>query len=455
MLFLFPQLAAAQVVINEVMPDPAAARDKSEWVELYNYSDQDVDISGWLLDGKTLSAGAKFVIPAFGYGIVTTDKSEFIAEFDDVPNLIESALQLANTADTVELQSSGYTDSVSYTNTKPGVSWERVGPLCSTLKLNPENHSLNAQNQSVDLECWNPSHLPQLPPTLEFSLDQNSWSSTVSHIGPTKIFMQYHVNSGEDVLDASWVDDQGVKLDSPWSVQNYVGRGLKLVLTTDKGEEEVESEPLAIYPRVELTEFMPNPDGADAGNEWFELRNLETYSYKLPGLRLVLNGKVIWEGDKTIKLQPLSYTKIMLPKSVLGNCSSKPCEQNLRLYWGTKLANKVVYSETKENQSWSIQPTGKWTTTWQVTPGAANKPFFVATKTIPHPASPQVPSVSNPPKQTWSLPKLLDYNPQKLGVSRKLVNISLQLFWITLAFTCLTIIIPKDWVSKYARWWWD
>ena len=53
-LFLhFPVFADTTVVINEFLPTPSSGND---WIELYNHSQNDIDISGWILDDEgTLS----------------------------------------------------------------------------------------------------------------------------------------------------------------------------------------------------------------------------------------------------------------------------------------------------------------------------------------------------------------------------------------------------------------
>lgn len=47
--FLSPRVVFSQVVINELLPNPA---DGVDWVELYNTTDQDVDLDGWVLDDE-------------------------------------------------------------------------------------------------------------------------------------------------------------------------------------------------------------------------------------------------------------------------------------------------------------------------------------------------------------------------------------------------------------------
>jgi hypothetical protein len=49
-IFLFsPGVVFAQVVINEILPDPT---DGSDWIELYNTTNQDVDLNGWIVDDE-------------------------------------------------------------------------------------------------------------------------------------------------------------------------------------------------------------------------------------------------------------------------------------------------------------------------------------------------------------------------------------------------------------------
>ncbi len=65
--------AQAQLVINEILQDPAAVSDSAgEWLELYNPTGSPVDVEGWTLrdDGTnshTIANGAPLVVPPGGY----------------------------------------------------------------------------------------------------------------------------------------------------------------------------------------------------------------------------------------------------------------------------------------------------------------------------------------------------------------------------------------------------
>lgn len=49
-IFLFsPRVVFAQVVINELLPNPTEGAD---WVELYNTTNQDINLDGWILDDE-------------------------------------------------------------------------------------------------------------------------------------------------------------------------------------------------------------------------------------------------------------------------------------------------------------------------------------------------------------------------------------------------------------------
>src|SRR5438309_513582 len=75
----------AQVVINEIFyhaPDDLA---DLQWVELYNTSEQAVNLSGWrLAKGIKFDFGPGATIPPHGYMVVCKDRQRF-KEFYEAP----------------------------------------------------------------------------------------------------------------------------------------------------------------------------------------------------------------------------------------------------------------------------------------------------------------------------------------------------------------------------------
>jgi hypothetical protein len=136
---LLPAQASAQVVINEVMYNPAGSDAGREWVELYNKGQSDVTMVGgsgkgsWRLnDGSnhTLtdpSGGTgrgSLIVPAGGYLIVANDPNDFISgEYAGGSySVVKSSLSLNNNGATLTLlDGTGATvDTVSYAPSQGG-----------------------------------------------------------------------------------------------------------------------------------------------------------------------------------------------------------------------------------------------------------------------------------------------------------------------------------------------
>ncbi len=75
------------VVINEIMYNPSGSGNDApkEWVELYNTSNDTVDVDGWTIGNDSLSAHSQFsygstTIPAGGYAIITAETTTVFEE---------------------------------------------------------------------------------------------------------------------------------------------------------------------------------------------------------------------------------------------------------------------------------------------------------------------------------------------------------------------------------------
>ena len=105
---VLPLSAHAQIIITEVMYDPAGSDDKQEWIELYNDGADAVDLTKWTFaDGSSATKhglnvppknGGKgsTLIPAGGYAVIADDATTFVAAFPSVENVIDSTMSLPN-----------------------------------------------------------------------------------------------------------------------------------------------------------------------------------------------------------------------------------------------------------------------------------------------------------------------------------------------------------------------
>ncbi|MFP4543275.1 MAG: lamin tail domain-containing protein [Candidatus Kapaibacterium sp.] len=129
---LIYETAAAQIVINELMPAP---QNGPEWVELYNNSANSISISkAEFRDAKSTTSLPALEIDAGGYLILTKDPEEFTSAWPEVPEgiILEASLPaLNNTTDEAVLYiNAELADSLYYDmkNGKKGSSFERIDP---------------------------------------------------------------------------------------------------------------------------------------------------------------------------------------------------------------------------------------------------------------------------------------------------------------------------------------
>ena len=90
-LFLvFPAISFAQLIINEIAWMGTTESANAEWVELYNTTSENIDLSGWGLyeaGGDTLMISLSKNIIANGYFLierVTPSVSDSVSGIDDV-----------------------------------------------------------------------------------------------------------------------------------------------------------------------------------------------------------------------------------------------------------------------------------------------------------------------------------------------------------------------------------
>lgn len=70
------------VLINEIMYDPSGLDDKREWIEIFNISSNEIDITGWKfyeggVNHKLIAKQECMVIPPQGYAIIADDTTAF------------------------------------------------------------------------------------------------------------------------------------------------------------------------------------------------------------------------------------------------------------------------------------------------------------------------------------------------------------------------------------------
>lgn len=125
---------ATVVVINEIMFAPV--QGASEWVELFDNAESPLDLRGWRLCGRLLSAQT-LTLDSGGYLVVAADSASCVADFRDIDALVVSPeggwSPLNNEGEAVVLQdqTGAVIDSVFYERNwsrVDGASLERIHP---------------------------------------------------------------------------------------------------------------------------------------------------------------------------------------------------------------------------------------------------------------------------------------------------------------------------------------
>lgn len=431
--------AAPQVVINEVAWMGTLARASNEWIELYNTTDSAVDITGWQLvsDDGTPNIALSGTIAAHGYFLLERTSDDTIknipADQIYVGALSNSgeALSLRNSAgndiDRVTQWFGGDnvtkgamiridpakdgTDATAWaTATLAGAARDSNGnAIIGTPRAENEmpaapastNDNSATQNDSkgtssgttasTDTSQNTPQAssplLPQI--VIHVSVTNGGKPLTVDELSVpvgTRLGLTADTKGAAETLQWSLGDGTSVKGElSVNHTFNYPGTYfVTLVGESGSARTRAQLEVFAYSGDLAISEFLPNPSGADTGKEWLELENTGDYLVDL-------GGSVIETGDKSGSQYTIpAYTYItphgflVIPESAshltFGNASGSI---TLR-YPNGAVADAVTYKKAPEGESAIHKGDGfVWTT--KLTPGFSNvlNPIKPVTNKVP------------------------------------------------------------------------
>ncbi len=197
------------VFINEFLPDPVGSDTENEFIELYNESDTEADISGWVLDtggSSTFSFSSGTVIAPHGFLVFLSGDTG-------------AKISLTNTGDTIVLAwPDGTTqDEVTYVGSSEGWSYNRTneGAYEQSALVTPgakNDFPPAATPIPTGSPSPEPSFTPSPTPTVAVYSDEVSISEFLPNpVGDDTIeeFIELH-NASSDTADISeWILDTG------------------------------------------------------------------------------------------------------------------------------------------------------------------------------------------------------------------------------------------------------
>jgi len=114
------------VVINEIHYDPDVKTDLAEFVELYNVTDEPVNVSGWYFsNGISFTFPGNSFIPPNGFVVIAQNAAKFQAKFGFAPTG-QFEGKLSNEGETICLRDTN-NDKVDEVTYKLGFPWPTVG----------------------------------------------------------------------------------------------------------------------------------------------------------------------------------------------------------------------------------------------------------------------------------------------------------------------------------------
>ncbi len=387
--FFMPVLAHAQLQLSEVMYDSPGTDTGREWVEVYNSTVQDVDLSDWtFFQGGTnhkissLASSTPAVLKGSSYAIIASDSSKFFIDWPHYTGIIfHSAFSLKNTGETISLSNKG--QQVDQYTIDPAIGAQGDGN--SLQKLNglwvgaaPTPGAANrvsqgaVQNPNPESSGTDPSPSTTNNPVVAASTAETQTSSN----GTSIVFKQYPVDpqifctmsvsnspvvgvavkfSGESwglqkepLANARyiWNFGDGSTAEGKSAFHTYREEGTYFaVLSVGAGEYSASSNLKIdiVKPQIEISKVLvgeagfvevKNGSSQDIDISGFSLRSGGN-SFYFPLSSVVVAGQSLRFYQETLGFKPISQVTLFYPNGVQLDAYSEGQNENL----GVKVIN--------------------------------------------------------------------------------------------------------------------
>lgn len=320
------QTGSEQIVFTEIMYDLEGSDDKREWVEIYNNSNQDIEInSDWrfyegsnhmitVIQGDSILASAETVI-------IVDNPEYFLTDHPDYQGtILDSVVKLNNSGEEIKL------------SLDKGETWIVIVQYDSVAGANGDGYSLEFNDNS-----WQPSNdIGGSPGSCLFNNEQEDCDC------------EEEINDNENEQAEEPFDNNQQNEEPPQSPPEQ-----KIVYSTN------------IY----INEVVPDPDGSDEEGEFIELYNNDNQEIDLVGWQLSDNTDKIYNLSGIIVANGFLVIYRTDSGIVLNNSNGDTVEL---FNPNNELVNQVVYDKAVAAQSYSRTIIGEWEWTEELTPGQAN-----------------------------------------------------------------------------------
>ncbi|MFT7563581.1 MAG: hypothetical protein ACI8ZT_001228, partial [Bacteroidia bacterium] len=347
-LALIASPVSAQVVINEIIQNPAAVGDSAgEWFELFNPTGGAVDIEGWTIsdndiDSHLINNGGPLLVPAGGYLVLgnNTDSGTnggvtvaysygsnwflangadevvlfdgFMAEIDRVeydggpnfPDPTGASMSLESPASDNNVGSNWCTSTSSYGAGDLGTPGA-ANDACVVPDTPPTVNSTSPANNAIDIAEGSNVVITfseeVTAPDGAFTIDCSisSGHAFTASASPATVFTLNPTVDFDPVEKCTVTIDKDQVADTDGSPQNMTA---DFLFTFSTPGFVIDLEPMVI------NEIIQNPSAVSDGNgEWFELYNPGTETVDLDGWTVKDNGSNIFVVSGTLEVTAGAY----------------------------------------------------------------------------------------------------------------------------------------------------
>ncbi len=354
--------APATILIVEIQTGSNNSTGE-DFVELYNLTDEPIDLTTWRLDYRATGSASSW-----------SKKAQLVGSIEPRGKYLVST--------------KNYLDDQADAHLSSGLSKDGGSLRLVRVGDSPEDDEI------VDLVGWGAAQEFAGSSSLSIPKDGQSLKRNVDEDG-----MYSNVNDGH-------VDFMLSNSPTPSSSDEPIAQEIEPELpdstpVTDKADDDTltfeESVTLEEYPYLEISELFVDPQSplSDTNDEFIEIYNSGSETVNLEGY--VLQTGLTYNHSmvlSTLQIAPGQY--IALPSSETKlSLSNSGSRARIVGPSGRVIFETPAYESAKTGQSFSIDSTGNWQWTSHVTPGASNVISQPVVTTKPSTTKPKTSSVSS------------------------------------------------------------
>ena len=354
-----------QIIINEILPNPAGSDNEDEFVELKNIGSEAIDLASWTISDNTDN----------DYTISSEDfiSTEILPNDYFVIYRLVSGLSLNNSGDIVELiqpnnnvlQIVEYQDSAeddfSYAYVQEEWQW-------TTTPTPGEGNILTLINQPPEAEAGEDKEV-LVGEEVEFDASESfdpdndelsfTWDFGDDEMGAGKITTHTYQEAGEFTITLTVYDGEESDTDT---------------LKATVNESQNESPPQDYSDQIIINEIYPYPNSEE--DEFIELKNNDTQEVDLDGWKLKDNSSRIFTitSDKITETKISANGFLVIYKDDSGISLNNTSEDSVTLFNPLEeTVDTMEYTDKAyQGQSYILTTDGTWVWSSETTPGEKN-----------------------------------------------------------------------------------